>query len=639
MSLQLLQGSPEPQAEDPSYDDWYLDEPQEPTLPPNEIIPECDPTLSEGLYHVILAPLSLGIMLLLSFLVKRRTLCRTRCKGVPGLLSPLNLLEDSGNRWIPCAVFGLLFSSLCRLLLDPSTINFILEYGGQHQELWKILALFYYPALYYPLLACYGVQRTAGYILGTLLSWLHCGALIWQKAECPQTKQFYRYYSLLSTVPQICCLLLLSAVYPALLLQSLRQSSDYEQKFDKNCYLKYLKRLLNRKLSNSSKDTSKLGSQVLQAICSYLFPSNTGIHLSLRSILAITVSVLSAYQVALIMLVIFLPTVQTVRRSIDMDFILMLTGFGLIVDNDKSQAVKYIVYYIWTVEACYIAALVLSCAVTITMLLRSIVKHRLALQSLFAGQVSLVFLQPRSLHPTSAGLSSWMSHVSYQAAVTCLGLILQHVVLFVCFLFVTFLIIIPIAYGKFQLLLPILESTWPFWLLLFLVMLAQHLCSRFIFLQGHPAQINNRRCLFMLTYLLLPVNTLRGGLLALCRLLVSVIFNVIHFCRLDLSLLQHSVQGWDPGYRNYCHFLMVEFNECHPLVRAFCLLLRPPRGNKIDLEEGIQLMQSESKPNKGVRSHLARARWSLAYTLIHNPSLQRHRVTTNINGNIPPCPT
>ncbi|XP_063782519.1 receptor for retinol uptake STRA6 [Pseudophryne corroboree] len=628
-----------PELDNLSYDDWYIDDPPEPTVPPHELILPCDPTLSEGLYHLILAPVSLCTLLLLSFLIRRRKLCISCCWGFPGVLSPLNLLEGSGNNWVPCAVFGLLFSSICHLLLDPSALTFMPEIGSSHKELWTVLALFYYPALYYPLVACHSVQRTAGYIVGTILSWMHCGALIWQKAECPQTPQFYRYYSLLSTIPQICCLLLLSFIYPALLLQKLRQPSLAEQRSERNYYLSYLKGFLRRKKSKSSKDSVSIRSQVSLNLCSYLCPPKTGFHLSLRSVLAVTVSILSAYQLALLLLVGFLPTVQKIRGSIDAEFILMLAGFGVNIDDDRSKAVDYIVYYIWAVEVCYIAALVLSCAVTLTMLLRSLAKHRWALQSLCAGQVSQVFLNSRSLHPSPPALASWMSHISYQAAVTCIGLILQHVVLFLVHLIITFLIIIPIGYGKFQIILQILEKTWPYWLLLFLVTLMQHLCTRFIFLQGNPGQITNRRSLFLLTYLLLPVNILRGGLLSIARLLVSVIFNVIHFCRLDLSLLQHSVQGWDPGYRNYSNFLMLEVTECHPLVRAFCRLLKPPNWKQADLEEGIHLMPADGRYLKGARSHLARARWSLAYTLIHNPSLLIHRRSRSINGGSPLHPT
>ncbi|KAM3925040.1 receptor for retinol uptake STRA6 isoform 2-T2 [Leptodactylus fuscus] len=551
------------------------------------------------------------------------------------LYLPLNLLQSGGNNWVPCAAFGLLFSSIMQMFLDPSALNFISNSEKSPKDLWKILALFYYPALYYPLLASHNMQNLPGYIAGTILSWMHCGALIWQKVECPQTPQFYRYYSLLARVPQICCLLLLSIIYPTLLIQKLRHPSHSKQLPERNYYLRYLKSLLRRKKSKTSKDSASIGSQMSLNLCSYLCSSDTGFRLPQRSILAMTVSVLSAYQIALLLLVGFLPTVQKIRSAIDAEFMLMLAGFGVIIDEDKKKALDYIVYYIWAVEVCYIAALVLSCAVTISMLLRSLVKHRWALQSLCAGQVSQVFLKPRSLHPSPPALASWMSHTSYQAAVTCIGLILQHVVLFFAHLVVTFLIIIPIAYGKFQILVPILKKTWPFWLLLFLVTVVQHLCTRFLFTQGNPPQITNRRSLFILTYIFLPVNILRGGLLAIARLVVSVIFNVIHFCRLDLSILQHSVQGWDPGYRNYCNFLLLEVSECHPLITAFCLLLKPPNWKKPDLEEGIHLMPADGRSLKGARSHLARARWCLAYTLIHNPSLLSHRGSRTINGESP----
>lgn len=52
-----------------------------------------------------------------------------------------------------------------------------------------ILGLFYYPALYYPLLACGTLHNKVGYVLGSLLSWTHFGVLVWQKIDCPKTTQ------------------------------------------------------------------------------------------------------------------------------------------------------------------------------------------------------------------------------------------------------------------------------------------------------------------------------------------------------------------------------------------------------------------------------------------------------------------
>ncbi|CAJ0942679.1 unnamed protein product, partial [Ranitomeya imitator] len=86
------------------------------------------------------------------------------------------------------------------------------------------------------------------------------------------------------------------------------------------------------------KDSVSIGSQVALNLCSYLCSSTTGVRLSQRSLLSVTVSVLSVYQVALLLLAGFLPTVQKIRGAIDGEVILMLAGFGLTVDEDKKKS-------------------------------------------------------------------------------------------------------------------------------------------------------------------------------------------------------------------------------------------------------------------------------------------------------------
>ncbi len=60
-------------------------------------------------------------------------------------------------------------------------------------ENWVILGVVYYPALYYPLLACGTLHNKVGYVLGSLLSWTHFGILVWQKIDCPKTPLVSKY--------------------------------------------------------------------------------------------------------------------------------------------------------------------------------------------------------------------------------------------------------------------------------------------------------------------------------------------------------------------------------------------------------------------------------------------------------------
>lgn len=61
------------------------------------------------------------------------------------------------------------------------------------------------------------------------------------------------------------------------------------------------------------------------------------------------------------------------------------------------------------------------------------------------------------------------------------------------------------------------------------------------------SNVFDRGSLFLLTYLLFPVNVLIGVLLALWRVVITALFNMIHLGRMDISLLNRNVEAFDPG--------------------------------------------------------------------------------------------
>ncbi|RLV63947.1 hypothetical protein DV515_00017753, partial [Chloebia gouldiae] len=144
-----------------------------------------------------------------------------------------------------------------------------------------VLALLYVPALYSPLLACAGPRHRLGYAAGTLLAWGHCGAHAWQRAQCPLAPQIHRLYSLLSHVPVLLSLALLSLWYPAQLLRSLRNGDGPEPPIsEKSYYRKYLKALLSKRAQKgSSKIDESLGSRIRSYLRSYVYIPEEGGHL------------------------------------------------------------------------------------------------------------------------------------------------------------------------------------------------------------------------------------------------------------------------------------------------------------------------------------------------------------------------
>uniref|UniRef100_A0A8C1CZ27 Receptor for retinol uptake STRA6 n=1 Tax=Cyprinus carpio carpio TaxID=630221 RepID=A0A8C1CZ27_CYPCA len=506
-------------------------------------------------------------MLVLAILARRQKLGDNQ-RGLTGLLSPVNFLDHTQHKGLAVAVYGVLFCKLVAMVLSHHPLPFT-------KDFWLILALLYYPALYYPLLACGTLHNKVGYVLGSLLSWTHFGVLVWQKVDCPKTPQIYKYYALFSSLPQIACLAFLSFQYPLLLFKGLQ----------------------NTETSNGSEDLS----------CSY-------------------------YQdyMALLLVSGVLPTLHIVRRGVDENIAFLLAGFNIILSDDRQEVVRIVVYYLWCVEICYLSAVTLSCLINLLMLMRSMVQHRSNLKGLYRGDIFTVYNCHRSIRPSRPALVCWMGFTSYQAAFICLGMVIQTLVFFICILFGVFLIIIPVLYGTNLMLFHIIGRMWPFWLMLFVAVLIQHLTSRFLFIKKDAGtrDLNNRGSLFLLSYMLFLINVMVGVILGIWRIVITALFNIVHLGRLDISLLNRNVEPFDSGYRCYAHYLKIEVSQSHPVMKAFCGLLLQTSGQDNlsaqrmrDAEEGIQLVQQEKKQNKVSSAKRARAHWQLLYTLVNNPSL------------------
>ncbi|KAM6961080.1 receptor for retinol uptake stra6 [Aplochiton taeniatus] len=630
------------------YSDFYSEN-AVPTKVPVEVIPSCDPTADDRLYHVCIAAISLVVMLILAVLARRMKLGDGQ-KGVPGLLSPVNFLDHTQHKGLAVAVFGVLFCKLFGLVISPNPLPFTTD--SENKQNWMILALFYYPALYYPLLACGTLHNQVGYVLGSLLSWTHFGVLVWQKVDCPKTPEIYKYYSLFTSLPQIACLAFLSFQYPLLLFKGLKGTEKHNANEDLNSsyYKDYVQRILKkRKAVKASTEKPSVSERISDAVKSYIYTPEDVFRFPPMLAISGLVSVIALYQMALILVTAVVPTLHIVRRGINEDIAFLLAGFNIILSEDRGEVVKIVTHYMWCVEVCYLSAMTLSCLVNLAMLMRSMVLHRSNLRGLYRGDVYNVYNCQRSIRPSRPALVCWMGYTSFQAAHLCLGMLIQTLMFFLCLLIAVFLVIIPILHGQNLMLFKILGNMWPFGLMLLLSGLVQHVTARLCFIKktGGTRDLNNRGSLFLLTYLLFPVNVLIGVLLGLWRMVITALFNIVHLGRMDVSLLNRNVEAFDPAYRCYAHYLKIEVSQSHPVMKAFCGMLlqsanQTGAGQKArDAEEGIQLVQQEKKQNRVSCARRARGHWQLLYTLVNNPSLvgsrkhfQRQSSESFLNGSL-----
>ncbi|XP_049429577.1 receptor for retinol uptake stra6 [Epinephelus fuscoguttatus] len=598
-----------------------------------EIIPPCDPTADDRLYHICITAISLVVMLILAILA-RRTKVGDRQKGLPGLLSPVNFLDHTQHKGLAVAVFGVLLCKLWGLIISPNPLPFTTD--TENKQNWVILGVFYYPALYYPLLACGTLHNKVGYVLGSLLSWTHFGVLVWQKIDCPKTPLIHKHYSLFSSLPQIACLAFLSFQYPLLLFKGLKgtEKNNATEDLSSSYYKDYVKKMLKEKkptkISTSSTETPKLPQRIMDAVKSYIYTPEEAFRFPLKLAISGVVSFITLYQVGLLLISAVVPTLQTARSGVDEDVANLLAGFKIMLSPDKHEVVRIVIYYMWCVEVCYISAMTLSGLVNLAMLMRSMVLHRSNLKGLYRGDIYNVYNCQRSIRASRPALVCWMGYTSFTAAHMCIGMIIQTMVFFLCLLIAVFLIIMPVLHGQNLILFQILWSMWPFWLMILLAVLIQHITGRFCFIKktAGTRDLDNRGNLFLLTYLLFPVNVLIGVLLAVWRMLITALFNIVHMGRMDISLLNRNVEAFDPAYRCYAHYLKIEVSQSHPVMKAFCGMLLQSVGQESnaaqrsrDAEEGIQLVHQEKKQHKVSSAKRARRHWQLLYTLVNNPSL------------------
>ncbi|KAF3688788.1 Receptor for retinol uptake stra6 [Channa argus] len=616
-----------------------------------EIIPPCDPTADDRLYHICITAISLVVMLILAVLA-RRAKVGDRQKGLPALLSPVNFLDHTQHKGLAVAVFGVLLCKLWGLILLPNPLPFTT--GSQNKQNWLILGVFYYPALYYPLLACGTLHNKVGYVLGSLLSWTQFGVLVWQKIDCPRTSLVHKHFSLFSSLPQIACLAFLSFQYPLLLFKGLKgtEKNNATEDLSSSYYKDYVKKILKKKkptkVSSLTTEKPKLHRRIIDAVKLYIYTPEDAFRFPLKLAISGVVSFITLYQMGLLLILTVVPNLQIARLGVDEDVANLLAGFKIMLSPDKKEVVRIVIYYIWCVEVCYISAMTLSGLVNLVMLMQSMVLHRLNLKGLYRGDIYKVYNCQRSIRASRPALVCWMGYTSFTAAHICFGMLIQTMVFFLCLLILVFFIIIPVLHGENLILFQLLWSMWPFWLMIFLALLIQHLTARFWFIKktAGTQDLDNRGNLFLLTYLLFPVNVLIGVLLALWRLIITALFNIVHMGRMDISLLNRNVEAFDPAYRCYAHYLKIEVNQSHPVMKAFCGMLLQSVGQESngaqrsrDAEEGIQLVQQEKKQHKVSSAKRAYGHWQILYTLVNNPSLvstrkhfQRHSAGSFVNG-------
>lgn len=61
-------------------------------------------------------------------------------------------------------------------------------------------------------------------------------------------------------------------------------------------------------------------------------------------------SLFNVFQIALLLVVLVVPTLHIVRAGIDENMYFLLLGFGIVLSDDRMEVVKILTFYTWLLE-------------------------------------------------------------------------------------------------------------------------------------------------------------------------------------------------------------------------------------------------------------------------------------------------
>eukprot|EP00047_Mylnosiga_fluctuans_P022824 m.126793 g.126793 ORF g.126793 m.126793 type:complete len:992 (+) comp9400_c0_seq1:328-3303(+) len=282
-----------------------------------------------------------------------------------------------------------------------------------------------------------------------------------------------------------------------------------------------------------------------------------------------------------------------------------------------------------SVAVCFIVSTLLATMLQLWSLRAMALSYRHHLLRLHAGDRSFL---PETTPAPAAILVNALRFGAFLIGYTFSGFFAIVVILLILTLFINFLAVLPL-YGYYgtgfwtflgQQLPAIVIAISFFFLQIYIV--------KYIFLQ-RPGQADlglRRRAWFHnYDYFLFVFNVLSAVVSYILRFVLSTALVIAYFSRLDKTMF---LQGWhwfDPGYRTYLAFLLVDAYYANPTMITFVRILCPAtsvpsRIVSADKEMSMKLLSGSDDVIELSRRR-ARLRWALAYTLLHNPDLKKDR--------------
>ncbi|XP_070542768.1 stimulated by retinoic acid gene 6 protein-like isoform X2 [Ptychodera flava] len=586
------------------------------------------------------------IFIIMTFLQKRKRMCQNSCHGYPGIAYPANVIDADRDRLSYACAFGATTVCVLGLLgddywinVDVYQVNIMLQ--GTILIIVKMLNVILVGLIFYPIFACLSTkQKIVGNVIGILYTvfWLTYYTLNFIRcSELGGKAKFSLWIVIVTDVPNIICLVILAVRFVVGIILDIKHCCSRDSKemtkkddFRKSHHYIYVKRLFTSPKGAPSTCWNKLRKLMYQ--------NKPGFKYSTRIVCTMTVAGIVLLQVSSIWSS-FIELIILIFKEFSEDPKVTLAFQLSNATEIHSDLKDFLDATFITFEFSYIFTLALHYLFLILML----VSYRQHMLLLYRGKKS--HFPRQKLTPASTLVYSWR-YAGYQVAYLMWSWFLWHLVLWIACLVLLYAIIFPLMKGDTNILLDFIKSYWLTLVIGFALIYFQVLLAKLFFLQerGRVLGANNRRLFYVMFYVLFYYDMVIGLFSCLLRIVYAVVFGLLYLGRTDNGVLMRKFELWDPGYKAYYGFLMVEECHTHPVLVTFSNLLQESLADTLDDEYGMDASvqcnpyvtdketanSTHEKKIDARRRKRIRNMWHLTYTLIKNPDLTKLRRTVPV---------
>ncbi|XP_060124750.1 stimulated by retinoic acid gene 6 protein-like [Zootoca vivipara] len=575
----------------------------------------------ETFVHISLPP-AVFIIIVLSCLERRLKRCciddKIPLHGHCGILAPFDILGYS-NRWSLGFAFGIIADKVIYLF---STDHFISLFPRWAKVFVVLIHAVEVGVSVYPFFAC---LSTSYVITGSILGFLYTAA--WMTITvidcflCPDYKYLGVYQDFIMGWPSLVCYLFLLGRFVYIFVKAIRVRCGYETVNEETSFVEihqihYVQRLLRKPLPQPPQK-SWIRRKMYQWDPYFRFPG--------RMIATAVLLLVCLY------------------ASVVAEFIVTDVLFGLLkqlktwLDElpsspetpEESMSISdYIGEFITVAQVVWICTTVVSSVASVSYILVMLACYRKHIMKLRAGK-KCYFLMESEAVPSAQCVLAVGRSTAYQIAYLLWGYVIMHLLQFVAWMIVMYLIVLPMVHGEWAKLL----DKWGTVILSFVLIMILRRLELFagsrVFLQPkispkddqRPLALDNRKAFANFSYFLFFHSVVVGLFSCLMRVLRSTALGAFLVGRLDRPVMPRGFEGGDKAFKSWVAMLLMDHYHSNPILVCFCHILdskiRQRQWQKVNGPTENTDMR-EIAPRVSGR---ARKRWLLLYTLLNNPSL------------------